>query len=310
VRAEPEPKPFLYVHIPHTHPVKKRAPNHDRFEANTLTGKLTLQFEVMSEYLFVGSGGYDYRDDMVFYSFASSHDELVIPGTSIKGAVRSLVEAISSSCVSIRIREERVPRPWQQCVEVKMLCPACRLFGIAGRESYSGRVSFTDGEVQTFVGLELVKVGELHRPKPGRGDARKFYAERRFTPPSDMRPERDYRFVEAVKQGSVFVTTLKFGNLAPEELSLLLHALGIPQPHAVKIGGVKPRGFGSVRFAATRLTALHDPFSEPERKEGNEVDQFIEEVCRATDLVQPDLLQTYQQQMAGEADQPAPRRLY
>jgi CRISPR/Cas system CSM-associated protein Csm3 (group 7 of RAMP superfamily) len=327
MRGEPEPKPFLYVSIPHTRPVKKRAPNHDRFNANTLTGKLALQFEVVSEYLFVGSGGYDYRDDMVFYSFARSHDELVIPGTSIKGAVRSLVEALSNSCVSLLARrgrpggtamrggEERsVPRTHQPCESSEDLCPACRLFGMAGEESYGGRVSFADGQAQTLVGPEIVKIGELYRPQNVERSSRKFYAERRFIPTGDVRPERDHRLVEAVRNGTVFTTALTFTNLVQEELSLVLHALGIPHLHTVKIGGAKPRGFGAVRFEPTQLIIWRiigrDPFAEPERKGGEELREFIREVCRATDLVQADLLQAYQEQMVAEADQPAPRRLY
>ncbi len=319
MRGELEPKPFAYIPIPHTRPAKSRAPGHDRLNPTARTGRLELRVEVVSEYLFVGSGGYDFEGDTVFYSFARSHGEPVIPGTSIKGAVRSLVEAISNSCVSLivsrsragtRGNEERVvPMTHRRCEKADLLCPACRIFGTAGAESYAGRVSFSDSKAQTLARPELVKIGDLWPPHV-KDSARRFYAERRFIPPADMQPERDYRFVEAVRKGTVFGTNLTFTNLAQEELSLILHALGIPQPHIVKIGGAKPRGFGSVWFTATQLVMWLDPFVEPERKEGDEVEQVIRDVCREATLVQTDLLRAYQQRMAAEADRPAPRRMY
>jgi CRISPR/Cas system CSM-associated protein Csm3 (group 7 of RAMP superfamily) len=161
-----------------------------------------------------------------------------------------------------------------------------------------------------MVGPELVKVGELHQPRNTQRDARKFYAERQFVPPDNLRPERNYRFVEAVGKGSVFTTTLSFINLQPDELSLLLHAMGIPQPHTLKLGGAKPRGFGSVRFTPTRAILWQGPFAALEHKDSVAVEQFVRQICRATRLVLSDLLREYQQQVGAEADQPAPRELY
>jgi hypothetical protein len=150
----------------------------------------------------------------------------------------------------------------------------------------------------------------LYQPRNIQRNARKFYAERRFVASADMQPEQGQRLVEALRQGSAFTTTLTFGNLVQEEFSLLLHALGVPRPHTVKLGGAKPRSFGSVHFAPTRLTLWHDPLAEPERKEGSELEQFVGQVCSATALVQEELLRGYQHQVAAEADQPAPRGVY
>jgi CRISPR/Cas system CSM-associated protein Csm3 (group 7 of RAMP superfamily) len=312
MRREPEPKPFAFVRMPQKQPATQKAPDHDRVDPEALTGKLDLSFEVVSTYLFVGSGGYDYRDETVFYAFARSRDALVIPGTGIKGAVRSLVETISNSCISLAAPRERnrIPPNQQSCHSPDRLCPACRLFGMTGRESYGGRVSFSDAHPQTLIGPELVKIGELHRPRNSQRNTRKFYAERHFVPPEDMRPERNYRFVEAVGTGSVFTTTLSFTNLKREEMSLMLHALGIPYPHTLKLGGAKPRGFGSVRFMPVQLVLWRDPFADPERLAGTDLEQRLGAMCRATGLVEFDLLQEYQRQITAEADQPAPRELY
>src|SRR2546426_10579675 len=81
-----------------------------------------------------------------------------IPATSLKGCVRSVVEAISRSCVSkTRAKEERPrdrvqPSPLEQSRECRKPektrsgeaprpCPACRLFGAMG---FGGKVTFRD----------------------------------------------------------------------------------------------------------------------------------------------------------------------
>jgi hypothetical protein len=99
-----EPKPFVLIDIPSYSPERKPATTHEKFAG--LTGRLELTFTVVSEYLFVGSGAYEFdpnaRGDRpdVWYTFYRRNGQLCVPGTSIKGAIRAIVEAISNSCVS------------------------------------------------------------------------------------------------------------------------------------------------------------------------------------------------------------------
>ena len=69
---------------------------------------------------------------------------LTIPGSSLKGAVRNIVEAISypPSCLRVtRARFAEQPNNVQACTDKERLCVACRMFGAMG---YLGQVRLHD----------------------------------------------------------------------------------------------------------------------------------------------------------------------
>ena len=294
-----EPKPFAYVDIPGEGPEKGEYIAHDKFYGGKLlTGKLELELEVISDYLFVGSGNYDLRekDKLVYYSFFRTNGDIVIPGTSIKGAVRSVLEAISNSCVSQRGRREEHFATHKRCeFELEKgktnLCPACKLFGTTG---YAGRASFFDAhpEHPEKSDIEIVKIHELFPPRINKGK-RKFYQNKKFNPVRNQRQERNYRFVEAVKKGSTFKSALSFQNIEKKELALLLYAMGIGQDYMIKIGGAKPRCFGTVRFIPTAIKLWADPLARVEEKSGKELGDFITDVLGHRDLIVDDLLRQF-----------------
>jgi CRISPR/Cas system CSM-associated protein Csm3 (group 7 of RAMP superfamily) len=258
-----EPKPFVLVEIPKEEPDRRPVTTHEKFAG--LTGRLELSFTVISEYLFVGSGAYEFdpnhgnRRPDVWYTFYCRNGQICVPGTSLKGAIRAIVEAISNSCVSQRHRRENVRsshhQPCRFRDERSPLCPACRLFGTTG---YRGRVHFTDFLPQGEIKPEIVKIGELWEPKRYDPARRRFYERKSFQPLENHAPQQGFRFVEAVRKGAEFRGALLFENLSEAELGLLLHALGWqlegerPQ-FAPKLGGAKPRCFGSVEFRPVRL---------------------------------------------------------
>ncbi len=264
-RAQAEPKPFFWIRL-EGRPQKKVPPGHERFR--DLSGWMGLEIEVVSDYLYVGSGQLELRSiqgrEQACYAFARRNGAMIIPGTSIKGAIRSVVEAISNSCVRIAAREEQVPSSAHKGCEYKeaqeTLCPACRLFGTTG---YRGRVHFADavpvGEVRT----EIIKIADLWPPQQIKG--RKFYQSKAFQK-LDLKPAKNHRFLEAVPKGARFQTTLFFENLQEEELGLLARALGLDQhpedpqrvvfAFPVKLGGAKPRCLGGVRLTPKRIRLL------------------------------------------------------
>lgn len=103
-----EPKPFVLVPIPQKEPQKSKAVTFEKF--NGLTGQLDLKFKVVAEYLFVGSGVYEFNPNAkydcpdVWHTFYRRNGQICVPGTSLKGSIRAIVEAISNSCIS-QIRE-------------------------------------------------------------------------------------------------------------------------------------------------------------------------------------------------------------
>jgi len=262
---EAEPKPFYW--IPLKTPPRKETPTfHDSFQH--LSGRMELETEVLSDYLYVGSGAILLDSQKgAYYAFSRRSDQLVIPGTGIKGPVRSIVEAISNSCVS-QIGRRGEKRKWKTCADFQpapetgaQLCPACRLFGTTG---YRGRVSFTDAVPAGLVQSKIVKIADLWPPHPS--ERRKFYEAKAFREPENQKPERNHRFLEAVPKGAGFATTLFFENADVAEMGLMLRALGLDrhpeQPEnvvyafPVKIGGAKPRCLGAVRFHPKRISLL------------------------------------------------------
>ncbi len=320
-----EPKPYALVAIPAEAPRRTSPPTHERF--TSMTGHVSLECTVISDYLFVGSGDYGFdpnsRGDRpdVWYTFYQRHGQVCVPGTSLKGAIRSFLEAISNSCVSqYRRRQEEVGRHHQPCRDQQALCPACRLFG---RTGLRGRVSFSDGLPLGQPQLRIVKIAELWEPKRFE-NARRFYEVKTFQPLADQRPQRNFRFVEAVPKGTRFQTTLFFENVTEPELGLIFHALGwTATPHGYreaftpKIGGAKPRCLGAVRFTPRRLrlwggsdwrTVLH-----PVERQGSELSAFVR-LCLVACQEQGDLLHRSSWQSLVAAMQPqsalCPREIY
>jgi CRISPR/Cas system CSM-associated protein Csm3 (group 7 of RAMP superfamily) len=255
--------------VPQESPRRQEPTKHERFTG--FTGKLELTFTVVSEYLFVGSGGYEFdpnhrnqRPD-VWYTFYRRNGQICIPGTSIKGAIRSIIETISNSCVSQSDRAEDVHKTHNPCrahkrnPEKSQLCPACRLFGVTG---FRGRVHFADALPVEDATLKIVKIGDLHKPDPKKhaGKGRKFYEVKQVPTLSDPRPQQNFRFVEALPKGTRFQTTLHFENLTEGELGLLAWGLGwqvhegrLALAFPPKLGGAKPRCFGAVEFRPKRI---------------------------------------------------------
>jgi hypothetical protein len=184
----------------------------------------------------------------------------LIPGSSLKGAVRSLVEAITRSCIRITQGRHRpyIPQGYGGCMSVNDLCIACRLFGA---QDYQGHVSFEDA-VAPRGSLVLLGTPLLWTPaRGGRGlpprylqgnqaRGRKFY--RHARPPSGVDPRA------CIKSGAELPLRIHFLNLSEAELGVLLTALGQhpDHPFPIKLGGGKPVGLGSVQIILNRVTLL------------------------------------------------------
>lgn len=308
-----EPKPFAFVDIKGV-PKKEKFVSLEKLEKTNLTGIMELKFEVVSDFFFVGSGGYDYSKakNLVYYTFFKSGDKVAIPGSSLKGAIRSVAEAISNSCVSVVASKkgEKPPRSHERCKfelekGIETLCPSCNLFGTTG---YCGRVSFSDASPTKYE-VEIVKIYDLFKPN-NVWPKRKFYQNKQFNPIGNLKPEKNYRFIEAIKKGSAFNTEMTFFNVKKEELSLLLYAMGIKQDYKIKIGGAKPRCLGTVKFTPTRLFKLkeNNPL-DYEEKTQQELESFISEILKKDTLIEKSLLEQFKNEMS-ERSELCPKEVY
>lgn len=223
--------------------------NHLRIHADRFTGQLAGHLTALQP-LHIGNGDLvppmtvGLPDDVpLVKAFFHHHHHILIPGSSLKGAVRSLVEAVTFSCVNqTGVREIKNDNHLKACSynarrHQGELCLSCYLFGGMG---FAGRVMFFDAP-QESGGSMIHYIPAQHKPEPD--DARRYY-------PHQLIDNRDPVLpLQVTPVGSVFAWRMSFQNLSLSELGLLLLALGqIPPSISLKVGGGKSSGLGAVSF--------------------------------------------------------------
>jgi hypothetical protein len=262
-------KPYDFVPFPKGRPDRKQGAGQDKLDARLLSGTLELTLHTLTPVHvglgysdFIKAGNQEYlaalQASKPIREEGTTRRRYLIPGSSIKGAVRSLVEAITRSCIRITQGRHRpyIPQGYGGCMSVNDLCIACRLFGA---QDYQGHVSFEDA-VAPKGSLVLLGTPLLWTPaRGGRGlpprylqgnqaRGRKFY--RHARPPSGVDPRA------CIKSGAELPLRIHFLNLSEAELGILLTALGLhpDHPFPIKLGGGKPVGLGSVQVICQRIT--------------------------------------------------------
>lgn len=189
-----------------------------------------------------------------------------LPGSSIKGVVRSFAEALTHSCSPL-------PNQAAHCQSRAAVCPACRLFGAQfGRQeqqregAYQSKVLFSDAEA---VGRIQRSMGEIaihtHGSHPSLRGGRIFYQHSSPTiepftgQPGGKGRDNDHAAVEHVLPKSQFTFIVDFSNLANDELSLLFYSLVLEEGMAHKLGFGKAKGLGSIQIQITHLQASNQP---------------------------------------------------
>jgi CRISPR/Cas system CSM-associated protein Csm3 (group 7 of RAMP superfamily) len=257
---EPPPKPYAFVPIPQGNTSPKHPAGHDRYQDELLTGTITGTLVAFSP-VHVASGNIELtggKPSLVKAHFRRN-DRPAIPGSSLKGSIRSIVEAISEppSCLRVtQARYDQLPPNARRCADKERLCVACRMFGAMG---YMGQVRFADallasGETETvhLPSLFAPRTRERVYLERGTVKGRKFYmhGQRGQTAHGNVP-------VEACPAGSRFPLVVSFENLEAKHLTLLLTALGQGQPRLFpKLGGGKPSCCGSVEIRDVGVTTL------------------------------------------------------
>jgi len=254
-------------------------PNH-RFEG--LSGRLTCRLTAKTP-LFVynpkfarptGRGHEQAR-------FPVYDGRALIPGSSLKGVIRSVAEAVEASCFALfggpRYRgggitrgmqvKADLPRGYEHCTKRQALCPACRLFGFLHRgEVHAGKVSIGDAtappdqyELMNFIILDVLSTpkpeARTHTYTVRQGNrnvvrGRKFYRHRLdgVLRRAGGRKDRQNKTVQPVAPGSVFTFEVEYNDLREDELRLLLYALALEPGLWHKVGLGKPIGMGSAHI--------------------------------------------------------------
>lgn len=228
------------------------------------------------------------------YVFNTVNEVPVIPGSSIKGVIRSVAEAVANSCVSffekdrgksyktyktkkfdpanretVPVRSQfALPDGFYPCTDLSNLCITCRLFGFqSSGGSFQGKVNIFDSRAENgYEFLDWTTLIELSNPKPHH---KAFYASS-----SDLQKIAGRKFYFHHKPDTLILTAEKasrnstvrplesavfdfkvaFNNLTEDEYALFLYSLFLENGVCHKIGYGKPAGLGSVKIEPLKIT--------------------------------------------------------
>lgn len=323
-------KPYALVPFPQKKPQLKHPIGHNRYCNDRLHGKLVLKLTVKTA-VHISTGivamGSDvgHRIPLIKTMAQGRQQQLTIPGSSLKGVVRSAFEAITNSTLAIVSGRYKSSMPPERlpCRNKEKLCPASLVFGAM---DWQGLIHFTDATCE----LKKSVTGfmpSLYRPRPdqrrayfenGKAAGRKFY----------------YNAVNAVSGGDrgipvqqagteyVFKTELQFNNLTQAELGTLLIVLGQDSKHpmALKVGGGKPIGMGTMTVEIEFLEkpqSLKERYTrytlpESNRLTGSALKSFVEEAIQAAHrgLVEKPQLEALAEILKWPTDRTAPEGMY
>ncbi len=219
-------------------------------------------------------------------SIKNRQGQYVIPGSSLKGMVRTVVETLGNGCLTLfdgsyeRGRTNywrEVPAEFQKCGDTTNLCIACRIFGMLKERTngvFLGKINIGDAVVDkdTVVAYGPMYTAPLDGPKPRHADFylepdRKHIAGRKFyfhhedlLTASDLQPIRTggyrNRYIDPLDKDTKFQVRIDFTNLEEDEFGVLLLALTLEEKMRHKIGYGKPLGLGSIYINPTGLTLV------------------------------------------------------
>lgn len=236
--------------VPKDTHVGARAPGHEMLHGDRCSGRMRFDLVALQP-VHIASGalepprGLGLEDDssLVKAFFRNGEGTVAVPGSSLKGALRGLVELYTPACVcKTRARWPRDEyRDYQECRHRQRdrtvdICPVCRIFGAMG---YQGHIRFDDAAMAS--GERRVEyVPPQYSPK-GDLDHRRYY-------PYDQESTRTRTWpLEVAQVGARFQATSQFTNLTAAALGLVLIALGVGKwALCPRIGGGKSSGLGGV----------------------------------------------------------------
>jgi CRISPR/Cas system CSM-associated protein Csm3 (group 7 of RAMP superfamily) len=200
-------------------------------------------------------------------SSVQQNQRLIIPGSSLKGVIRSIYEAITRSCLCKT--NATVPDGYSECKETSKLCPACVTFGAM---SWLGLVHFHDAKYDPDndkPGFQTGLIPPLFSPKPDAVDLEsneKIYYDnnnkirgRKFYPHAYNEEVKPTFRIQQAELGKKFTTYVNYINLTKAQLGTLLIALGQDPENrlGLKIGTGKAVGMGTIKTDIVKIEQLN-----------------------------------------------------
>lgn len=229
---------------------------HDRWDSDRLTGSLLLHLSTPEgQFVSPGTGRLalrrDAKDEVVAQQAERMAETPVIPGSGIKGAVRTIFEILSFSC-----------NPFSTRCRKDACCEACSLFGLlgwSGRASFGDAVPLTSDSVRTRV--EKVPIPWLPHEEKTQGGFRVYdlREDRMLDRERRVWVARPKELSREVYSGQ-FQTRLTFWNITRIEFGRLLICMGLGGDDAtrfpLRLGGVKYDGKGAAQVSLHRLQLI------------------------------------------------------
>jgi CRISPR/Cas system CSM-associated protein Csm3 (group 7 of RAMP superfamily) len=267
---ERAPVPYELVRFPDKTPSACTPPGHHKYQSNCLHGTLFLTLQVQTA-LHISTGvammGSDIDKNSIplIKTMEQGVDKtLLIPGSSLKGCIRAIYEAITNSRLGVKSKTNNLPDrlPARKQNEI---CPAGVVFGASGDNwGWQGLINIRDARCNT-AGFGVGYMPALWSPRPqgsnyyheGRVAGRKFYYH--MVRALD-KGEKDGIRVQQASRNYTFSTQLHFRNLESQQLGALLIALGQDSkyPFALKLGAGKPIGMGTMIVKITEVQVMQN----------------------------------------------------
>lgn len=329
-------KPYQLISFPREKPPKNPPIGHHKYFGDRLHGTLFLTLKVQTS-LHVSTGvsvmGSDIgsRVPLIKTMVQNVDQKLSIQGSSLKGCIRSTYEAITNSTLGVitnkKEYKDKYPSERLPCETKEQLCPASQVFGAL---NWQGLIEFNDAKCEN-TGFATGFMPNLWSPRLARKayfDQRGNVAGRKFYYHTiraiDKGQDRGITIQQAAKEYT-FKTQIQFKNLKPEELGTLLIVLGQDPkyPIALKVGGGKPIGMGTMTVEVTAARVLQnqgdfvDRYSsynppESESMNGAQLQQFMQKniVVAHYSLVQATQLQQLAEVLKYPTDREPPTGMY
>lgn len=330
-------KPYQFVSFPRESPRLQKPAGHDKFYFNKkqLHGTLFLRLQVQTS-LHISTGivalGSDSKSRVPLIKTMTQgvEKQLLIQGSSLKGCIRSVYEAITNSTLAVITSRHRdkIPSERFPCKKKTELCPASQVFGAL---DWQGLIEFNDAKCESM-GFTTGFMPSLYRPHPEASDIyldrRSKVAGRKFYYHTIRAIEKGQNQGIAVQQATrayTFTTQLQFKNLKPEELGTLLVVLGQDSkyPIALKVGGGKPIGMGTMTVEVIQARILKDiedlrsryckyTPTDDNLLVGSDLQKFIQKQIKAahSQLIQSQQLQQLAEILRYPTDREPPEGMY
>jgi len=273
--------PYNFVPILwNTPPARERPIGHEKFNGKSgiITCELVAETPIFIPSTFDGDiiKQNNRRIMKEFCYRAPGHPKTkIIPGSSLKGVIRSVAEAVANSCLS-QFAEiygnnanyaNYITDDFRPCSDINNLCITCRMFGMLSSQTvFKGKINFEEATIQGEYQELDITLPFLATPKPHHGAfyivneriaGRKFY----YHSTQIITAQSNASHSSAIKPlatGATFIFNVDFENLTDEEYKLLLYSLVLEEDMRHKIGMGKPVGLGSVKISITQIRLLNN----------------------------------------------------